>query len=61
MMEVVALYGHTLAEAGWAWSAHAVVESGHGWLGVVTARQAQLSGRLSAMGRCASTAGRSSR
>ena len=51
----------TLAEAGWAWSARAVVESGHGWLGMVTTRQAQLSGRLGAMGRCVSTAGRSSR
>jgi len=54
-------YMGTLAEAGWAWSARAVVESGHGWLGMVTTRQAQLSGRLGAMGRCVSTAGRSSR
>jgi len=31
-----------------------------GWLGVVVARQADLSGGLATTGRCASTAGRSS-
>jgi len=47
-----------LSEAGWAWSAGgrhstlATVGSGRGWLGVVVSRQADLSGRLAATGRC---------
>ena len=36
-------------------STHATVGSGRGWLGVVVARQADLSGWLGAIGRCAST------
>jgi len=46
-----------LSAAGWAWSArgrHAMVGSGHVWLGMVIARRADLSGRLGTMGRCAS-------
>jgi len=43
-MEVGALYGHLICS----------------WLGVVVARQADLSGWLGATGRYASTAGRSS-
>jgi len=53
-----------LAAAGWAWSApgqYTTVRSGRGWLGVVTAWQAHLSGRLGAMGRCASTSWHSSK
>ena len=46
-----------LSAAGWAWLTHATVGSGCGWLGVVNARQADLSGRLGATGRCASTGG----
>jgi len=62
-MEVGALYGHL--SCGWlgvfcTWSTHATVGSGRGWLGVVVVQQADLSGRLLAMGRCASTAGHSS-
>ena len=41
----------------WAWSTHATVSSGRGWLGVIVAWQADLSGRLGATGRCASTGG----
>jgi len=37
-----------LTAAGWAWSTYATVGSGRGWLGVVVARQADLSGRLGA-------------
>jgi len=47
-----------LSAAALAWSArgrHATVGSGRGWLGVVVARQADLSGWLGATGRCAST------
>jgi len=49
-----------LSAAGSAWSArgrHATVVSGRGWLGVVVARQADLSGRLGATGRRALTGG----
>ena len=52
--------------AAWAWSAphcawstHATAGSGRGWLGVVVAWQADLSGRLGTTGRCTWTAGRS--
>jgi len=50
-----------LSAAGWAvgvvcaWSTHATVGSGRGWLGVVVARQADVSGRLGATGRRTST------
>jgi len=40
-----------------AWSTHATVGSGRDWLGVVVARQADLSDWLGATGRCASTVG----
>jgi len=43
-----------------AWSTRATVGSGHGWQGVAVARQADLSGKLGAVGWCASTARRSS-
>jgi len=49
-----------LSAAGWAWSMHgryATVGSGRGWLGVVVAWQADLSGRLGATVWCALTGG----
>jgi len=50
-----------LAAAGWVWSAHGntTVGSRRGWLIVVLAQQADLSGRLGTTGRCASTVGQS--
>jgi len=61
-MEVGALYG--CISCGWlgvvcAWQ-HATVGSRRGWLVVVLAQQADLSGRLGTMGHCALTVGRSS-
>ena len=49
-------YSGALAAAGGAWR-DATVGSGSGWLSMVLAWQAEMSGRLGAMGRCASTAG----
>jgi len=50
-----------LSAAGWAWSARGLDTryggSGRGWLGVVVARQADLSAWVGATGRCASTGG----
>jgi len=52
-MEVGAL---SAARSAWfARGRHATVGSGRGWLGVVTARQADLSGRLGSTGHCTST------
>jgi len=51
--QVSALYGRLIC--GWlrvvcSWSTHTTVGSGRGWLGMVVARQADLSGRLGATG-----------
>ena len=61
--QVSVSYGSGRLSCGWlgvlcTWPTHATVGSGRGWLGMVAARQPDL--RLGAMGRCASTAGRSS-
>jgi len=55
--EVGAFYGRLSCgrQRGLCLATHATVGSGHGWLGVVLARQADLSGRLGATNRCAST------
>jgi len=56
MGDIAAVAGRGLRVA-----THATVRRGRRWLGVVLARQADLSCRLGATGRCATTAERSSK